>query len=244
MQGSGKIPVVVVNGAGVRLLLVEDDAPLCQALGRLLRQWGYAVELAADGPTALGLCDREAFDLVILDLGLPGCDGLEVCRRLRQGRGPQPLILMLTAWDSSADKVTGLEEGADDYVVKPFDPDVLRARVRALLRRSNRPLTTELSWGSVSLTPGDTRLNLGERELELTRKEALLLETLLRAAGRSCSKTELLEASAAGSREVGEETIKAHMRNLRAKLAASGAPPDLIETVYGIGYRLNPAHST
>jgi DNA-binding response OmpR family regulator len=96
----------------------------------------------------------------------------------------------------------------------------------------------------VRLTPGDTRLNLGERELELTRKEALLLETLLRAAGRSCSKTELLEASAAGSREVGEETIKAHMRNLRAKLAASGAPPDLIETVYGIGYRLNPAHST
>ena len=228
----------------MRLLLVEDDAPLCQALGRLLRQWGYAVELAADGPTALGLCDREAFDLVILDLGLPGCDGLEVCRRLRQGRGPQPLILMLTAWDSSADKVTGLDVGADDYVVKPFDPGVLRARVRALLRRSSRPLTTALSWGSVRLTPGDTRLNLGEQELELTRKEALLLETLLRAAGRSCSKTELLEASAAGSREVGEETIKAHMRNLRAKLAASGAPPDLIETVYGIGYRLNPAHST
>jgi DNA-binding response OmpR family regulator len=151
---------------------------------------------------------------------------------------------MLTAWDSSADKVTGLDVGADDYVVKPFDPGVLRARVRALLRRSSRPLTTALSWGSVRLTPGDTRLNLGERELELTRKEALLLETLLRAAGRSCSKTELLEASAAGSREVGEETIKAHMRNLRAKLAASGAPPDLIETVYGIGYRLNPAHST
>ncbi|MFN9871958.1 MAG: response regulator transcription factor [Cyanobacteriota bacterium] len=228
----------------MRLLLVEDDAPLCQALGRLLRQWGYAVELAADGPAALKLCERDPFDLVILDLGLPGFDGLEVCRRLRSARGPQPLILMLTAWDSSADKVTGLDVGADDYVVKPFDPGVLRARVRALLRRSSRPLTTALSWGSVRLTPGDTRLNLGERELELTRKEALLLETLLRAAGRSCSKTELLEASAAGTREVGEETIKAHMRNLRAKLAASGAPPDLIETVYGIGYRLNPAHST
>ncbi|MCS5690497.1 response regulator transcription factor [Cyanobium sp. FGCU-6] len=228
----------------MRLLLVEDDAPLCQALGRLLRQWGYAVELAADGPAALNWCEREPFDLVILDLGLPGCDGLEVCRTLRSARGPQPLILMLTAWDSSADRVTGLDEGADDYVVKPFDPDVLRARVRALLRRSSRPLTTELNWGSVRLTPGDTRLSLGDGELELTRKEALLLETLLRAAGRSCSKAELLEASAAGTRDVGEETIKAHMRNLRVKLAAAGAPPDLIETVYGIGYRLNPAHST
>lgn len=106
----------------MRLLLVEDDAPLCQALGRLLRQWGYAVELAADGPAALKLCERDPFDLVILDLGLPGFDGLEVCRRLRSARGPQPLILMLTAWDSSADKVTGLDVGADDYVVKPFDP--------------------------------------------------------------------------------------------------------------------------
>jgi DNA-binding response OmpR family regulator len=227
----------------VKVLVVEDDADLREALLALLAAWGYALASAADGDSALAICAREAIDLVLLDVGLPGCDGLEVCRRLRLRPGHQPLVLMLTARDASLDKVLGLELGADDYVVKPFDPPVLQARLRALLRRRDRPLTNALGWGPLQLVPGQTALQLGPRRLELTRKEALLLEALLRAGGLSCSKAQLLDASADGRRDVGEETIKAHIRNLRAKLSAVGAPPDLIETVYGLGYRLNPSHA-
>jgi len=226
----------------MRLLVVEDDQTLCHALLALLGRWGYAATAAGDGPTALDLVAEACFDLVLLDLGLPGCDGLEVCRRLRQRAGHQPLVMMLTARDASADKVIGLDQGADDYVVKPFDPPVLQARLRALLRRSQRPLHDTLHWGPLRLTPGQTNLQIGEKVLDLTRKEALLLETLLRAEGRSCSKGQLLDASSTGPREVGEETIKAHMRNLRAKLCTAGCPPDLVQTIYGLGYRLNPSH--
>ena len=227
----------------MKVLVVEDDAALRDALLALLHGWGYALAAAADGAEALAISAREPIDLVLLDLCLPGCDGWQVCRALRQRSGHQPLVLMLTARDASADKVHGLELGADDYVVKPFDPPVLRARLQALLRRRDRPLTTELRWGELALVPGQTALRIGPTSLELTRKEALLLETLLRAGGHCCSKGQLLDASADGRREVGEETIKAHVRNLRAKLTAAGAPPDLIETVYGLGYRLHPALS-
>ena len=225
----------------MKLLVVEDDLPLQAALLRLLHQWGYAAEQATTAAEALGCLERELFDLVLLDLGLPDRDGLALCRQLRRLPLHQPLVLMLTARDASADKVRGLELGADDYVVKPFDPPVLRARLQALLRRCDRPLSTELRWGALVLVPGQTCLQLAGTSLELTRKESLLLETLLRAGGHSCSKGQLLDASADGRRDVGEETIKAHMRNLRSKLTAAGAAPDLIETVYGLGYRLNPA---
>ena len=225
----------------MKVLVVEDDDALRSALLELLHGWGYALAYAADGPSALAISEREPIDLVLLDVSLPGCDGLTVCRELRRRRGHQPLVLMLTARDTSADKVRGLELGADDYVVKPFDPPVLRARLQALLRRRDRPLSTELRWGALALVPGQTCLQLAGVSLELTRKEALLLETLLRAGGCSCSKAQLLDASADGRRDVGEDTIKAHMRNLRSKLTAAGAAPDLIETVYGLGYRLNPA---
>jgi DNA-binding response OmpR family regulator len=225
----------------VKVLVVEDDADLRRALLEMLGGWGYALAAAADGPAALAISAREPIDLILLDLGLPQADGFAVCRELRRRSGHQPLVLMLTARDTSADKVRGLETGADDYVVKPFDPPVLRARLQALLRRRDRPLTAELRWGPLTLVPGQTSLRLDGRELELTRKEALLLEALLRAGGHSCSKAQLLDASADGRRDVGEETIKAHMRNLRGKLTAAGAAPDLIETVYGLGYRLNPA---
>jgi DNA-binding response OmpR family regulator len=227
----------------VKLLVVEDDSHLREALLQLLAAWGYALASAADGEAALAICAQEPIDLLLLDVGLPGCDGLEVCRRLRARGGDQPLVLLLTARDASADKVQGLELGADDYVVKPFDPAVLRARLQALLRRRDRPLTRCLCWGPLQLVPGQTQLHWGTQPLEITRKEALLLETLLRAAGLSCSKLQLLDASADGRRDVGEDTIKAHIRNLRGKLCAAGAPPNLIETVYGLGYRLNPSHA-
>ncbi len=225
----------------MKLLVVEDDPALRGGLLRLLGQWGYGAEEAADGGQAEAWLEREAFDLLLLDLGLPDGDGLRLCERLRGRPGPQPLVLMLTARDGRLDKLRGLDGGADDYVVKPFDPDLLRARIRALLRRADRPLRSELLWGPLRLQPGQTTVWIGGRSLDLTRKEALLLEVLVAAQGQCRSKAQLLHGCGDGRREVGEETIRAHMRNLRQKLVRAGGSPDLIETVYGLGYRLNPA---
>jgi DNA-binding response OmpR family regulator len=228
----------------MKLLVVEDDPALQQALLRLLGQWGYAAEAAGTAATALGWLEKELFDLVLLDLGLPDRDGLSLCRQLRQRSGHQPLVLMLTARDDRRDKVLGFEEGADDYVVKPFDPDLLRARLGALLRRAALPLQRELSFGPLRLIPGQTTVQIAGGTVDLTPKEALLLEQLLRAAGRSMGKAQLLHGIGDGRREVGEDALRAHMRNLRQKLTAAGCDPNLIETVYGIGYRLNPAASS
>ncbi|WP_411876227.1 response regulator transcription factor [Vulcanococcus limneticus] len=222
----------------MKLLVVEDDPTLQAALLRLLGQWGYGTEAAASGWEALAWLDREVFDLVLLDLGLPDTDGHTVCRQLRQRAHHQPLVLMLTARDSRGDKLQGFAGGADDYVVKPFDPDLLRARLAALLRRADRPLQNQLSWGPLLLQPGQTTLQVSGQPLELTRKEALLLELLLRAQGSSCSKAQLLHGSGDGRREVGEDSLRAHIRSLRCKLTAAGCAPGLIETVYGLGYRL------
>jgi two-component system OmpR family response regulator len=227
----------------MKLLVVEDDPPLQAALLRLLGQWGYASERASSGAEALAWLERDRFDLVLLDLGLPDRDGLAVCRQLRCLPHHQPLVLILTARDGRRDKVQGFEEGADDYVVKPFDPELLRARLRALLRRADRPLHTELAWGPLRLRPGQSTVLVHGRPLDLTPKEALLLEQLLRARGGQLSKAALLHGIGDGRREVGDDALRAHMRNLRHKLSAAGAAPTLIETVYGIGYRLDPAAS-
>lgn len=225
----------------MKLLVVEDDAQLRGALIQLLARWGYACEGSGDGRAALALLESATFDLVLLDLGLPGLDGLELCRRLRQRAGHQPLVLMLTARDASGDRVRGLDGGADDYLVKPFEPAVLQAQLRALLRRRGRPLDLDLSWGPLRLIPGQSLLWINGQPLAITRKEALLVELLLRRQGQCCSKQELLSGSSAHCREVGEATIKAHIRNLRSKLTSAGCRADLIETVYGLGYRLNPS---
>ncbi|NDC34811.1 MAG: DNA-binding response regulator [Synechococcaceae bacterium WB9_2_112] len=224
----------------MKLLVVEDDPTLQQALLRLLGQWGYAVEAASTAAAALAWLEQELFDLVLLDLGLPDTDGLALCQTLRRRRLHQPLVLMLTARDSSASKVAGLESGADDYVVKPFEPPVLRAQLQALLRRAHRPLMAALSGGPLQLHPGDTTVLVDGRPLQLTRKEALLLEQLLRARGGCCSKDALLLGCGDGRRAVGDDALRAHMRNLRQKLSAAGCAANLIETVYGLGYRLNP----
>ncbi len=226
----------------MKLLVVEDDPTLQAGLLRLLGRWGYGAAAAAGAGEALYWLERETFDLVLLDLGLPDGDGFAVCSRLReQPSHQQPLVLMLTARDSAPDKVHGLDCGADDYVVKPFDPEVLHARIRALLRRADRPLQAELSWGPLQLLPGQVTASVAGVPVELTRKEALLLEQLLRARGLTCSKGQLLHGCGDGRRDVGDDTLRAHMRNLRHKLSAAGSPPDLIDTVYGLGYRLNPA---
>lgn len=228
----------------MKLLLVEDDPALQNAMQRLLRHWGYGLELAGTGAEALGWLEQERFDLVLLDLGLPDTDGLTLCRQLRRLPLHQPLVLMLTARDGRRDKLLGYEGGADDYVVKPFDPELLRVRLAALLRRADRPLQTQLCWGPLVLQPGQTAVRVHGQSLELTPKEALLLEQLLRARGTTCRKTELLHACGDGRRVVGEDALRAHMRNLRQKLITAGSDPNLIETVYGHGYRLHASAAT
>ena len=223
----------------MKLLVVEDEPTLRQALLRLVAQWGYAVQSAANAREATDWLELDSFDLVLLDLGLPDRDGLEVCRSLRrQWRAHQPLVLMLTGRDRRDDKLAGLEGGADDYVVKPFDPELLQARIRALLRRAHRPLHQALSWGDLQLTPGNTCALLRHQAVELTPKESLILEQLLRAQGLACRKETLLDGFEDGRRVVGDDALRAHMRNLRQKLSAAGGHANLIETVYGLGYRL------
>ena len=134
----------------MKILVVEDDPLILSSLREMLEAWGYACDEAADGQLAWELLRACPYDLVLLDLNLPGIDGLSLCRRLRQAGGHQPLLLMLTARDTNRDKVVGLDQGADDYMVKPFDPDLLRARIQALLRRADRPLTASLRWGRSS----------------------------------------------------------------------------------------------
>ena len=223
----------------MKVLVVEDAPIIRNSLVEFLQHWGLVTEACTDGKTALDLLISTHFDLVLLDLNLPGIDGIEVCKRLRQSKVEQPLVLMLTARDSVDDNIIGLEEGADDYLVKPFEPALLKARIQALLRRATRPIQQEWSWGPLRLILDGRTANYAEVDLRLTPKEHGLLETLLKAAGRTCSKDQLIEAAWAWSDVPGDESVKTHVKNIRSKLKNCGAPPDLIETVYGIGFRMN-----
>ena len=227
----------------MKLLVVEDDPVIRTSLRDMVEAWGYACDDTGDGEAAWDMVRACPYDLILLDLNLPGLDGLSVCRRIRERRGPQPLILMLTARDTSGDRVTGLDQGADDYVVKPFDPDVLRAQVKALLRRAGRPLARVLSWGDLQLDRDGHGARFGDRELNLTAIEHRLLEALLRSAGATCSKEQLLQAVWNWEDAPGSESLRTHVKNLRAKLSVVGAPADLVETVYGVGFRLGSGHA-
>jgi DNA-binding response OmpR family regulator len=220
-----------------RVLVVEDDGDIADVLRRSLAMDGYEVKLAPDGETALDSADDFAPDAVVLDLGLPGIDGVEVCRRLR-AEGDVP-ILMLTARDALDARVEGLDSGADDYLVKPFDRAELLARLRALLRR--RP-----PRGSAFLVAGDLRLNpdtrevvRGERDVELTGREFELLEHLLRNERLVVSREKLLEEVWDYGPYAETNTIDVFVSNLRRKLEAGGEPR-LLHTVRGSGYVLRP----
>ncbi len=228
----------------MKILVVEDDPLIRLSLRDMLKAWGYACDHAEDGELAWELALQYEYDLILLDLNLPKLDGLSLCRRLRARLERQPLILMLTARDSSFDKVTGLDEGADDYMVKPFDPDVLRARLKALLRRADRPMQLSSHWGPLDLERGGQGAHYGGRPLQFTATEHRILETLLQSGGSTCSKEKILNAAWTLTESPGEESVKTHIKNIRSKLSLVGAPADLIETVYGIGFRLNPDYAT
>jgi two-component system, OmpR family, response regulator MprA len=218
-----------------RVLVIEDDAEIADVLRRFLRQEGHDVRTATDGDGALPAAAEFVPDLVILDLGLPGLDGVEVCRRLR-AEGDVP-ILILTARTELEDRVEGLDSGADDYLVKPFERQELLARIRALLRR--RP-----PRGSASLTVGDLRLNpdthevtRGERRIELTNREFELLEYLMRNERLVISRERLLEEVWGYDPMAMTNTIDVFISNLRRKLEAAGEPR-ILHTKRGAGYVL------
>lgn len=220
----------------MKILLVEDDERIARALAEALSDQNYAVDIAIDGEEGWAYVEAYQYSLILLDWMLPKLDGIHFCQRLRQ-RGLHTPVLLLTAKDTSTDKVIGLDAGADDYVVKPFDLQELMARIRALLRRGNSTLPPVLEWGKLRLDPGTTEVVYGNQPLHLTPKEYQLIELFLRQGRRTLNRSTILEQLWTSEEPPGEETVKVHIRSLRQKLAAVGAT-DFIETVYGLGYRL------
>ena len=219
------------------VLLVEDDAAIADPLIRALRRQGHDVEAVADGEAAAASGMSGTHDLVILDLGLPGLDGLEVCRRIRAVRAAVP-ILILTARAEEIDAIVGLDSGADDYQAKPFRRDELMARVRALLRRAAPGL---VGAGGVRIDPAARRAWVGERELALTRKEYDLLALLVGEAGQVVRRerimAEVWDANWYGS----TKTLDVHVSSLRRKLGDDPHRPALLVTVRGVGLRFEAA---
>ncbi|MEO0769354.1 MAG: response regulator transcription factor, partial [Cyanobacteria bacterium J06649_4] len=177
------------------------------------------------------------YDLILLDLMLPNLDGISLCKKLRLAQC-QAYILMLTARDTSSDKIMGLDAGADDYLVKPFNIEELSARIRALQRRSRELTPQVLQHGNLALNPVTQAVTYGKKTLSLTPKEHLLLEYFMRHPGQVLSRSALLDKLWEFDKASSEGTVKTHLTNLRSKLKLAGSPKDLIETVYGMGYRL------
>ncbi len=221
-----------------RVLVVEDDADIAQALRRSLGLEKYEVRLAADGVAALEQSELFSPDAVVLDLGLPRLDGVEVCRRLRSENDVP--ILMLTARDGVESRVEGLDSGADDYLVKPFERQELLARLRALLRRRPPRGTASLQVGNLTLNPDTREVRRGEREIELTNREFELLEYLMRNERIVVSRRSLLEDVWDYYAFAETNTIDVFMSNLRRKLEVEGEPR-LVHTVRGAGYVMRAA---
>ncbi|NLU70803.1 response regulator transcription factor [Streptomyces sp. HNM0574] len=220
-----------------RVLLAEDDASISEPLARALRREGYEVEVREDGPTALDAGLREGIDLVVLDLGLPGMDGLEVCRRLRNEGHTFP-VLVLTARADEVDTVVGLDAGADDYVTKPFRLAELLARVRALLRRGAgaEPAPPPTTHG-VRIDVESHRAWMADEELQLTAKEFDLLRVLVRDAGRVVTRDQLMREVWDTTWWSSTKTLDMHISWLRKKLGDDAANPRYIATVRGVGFR-------
>ena len=222
----------------MKILLVEDDTITVSLLTQALNSHNYNVNAAADGETALQLVQAYDYDLIVLDVLIPKLDGISLCRKLRSS-GCQMPILLLTALDSSNDRVQGLEAGADDYVVKPFNLEELIARIRALLRRGKATLSsTNLTWEKLQVNPDTTEVTYAEKVLHLTPKEYNLLELFLRNPRRIFSRSAILDRIWSAGEFPQEEAVTAHIKGLRQKLKAAGMTVDLVETVYGLGYRL------
>ncbi len=221
----------------MKILVVEDDLLVADALKITLSDRKYTVEIAHDGQTGLDFIEAFDYDLLLLDSILPKLDGVSLCRHVRS-RGYMMPILLLTSLDSNHDRAIGLDAGADDYVIKPFDPEELSARIRALLRRGNDRVSPILKWEHLTLDPRSYEVTYQQQLLSLTPKEYALLELFLRYSRRLFSCGAILEHLWTYEDAPSEEAVRTHIKGLRHKLKAAGAPTDFVETVYGIGYRL------
>jgi two-component system alkaline phosphatase synthesis response regulator PhoP len=219
------------------ILVVEDDRAILRLLQDYLKQAGFSVLTAEDGNQALFSARNAQPDLILLDLGLPGKDGLDVIREVRR-TGSTPIVIV-TARGDETDRVLGLEMGADDYVVKPFSPREVVARVRAVLRRSTATSNGDdlIRIGAIELDPARMRVTIDGAHIELTATEFQLLSTMARRPGRVFTRGQLLDAVRGIAFEGYERAIDAHIKNIRRKIEADSAHPHYIQTVYGVGYR-------
>jgi two-component system alkaline phosphatase synthesis response regulator PhoP len=220
------------------ILIVDDESRILKLVRDYLERAGFAVLTARDGETALTLARVEQPDLIVLDLMLPGVDGLDVCRRLRQESGVP--IIMLTARVEEADRIVGLELGADDYVTKPFSPRELVARVRATLRRVDGQLgpSSIIRTGEIELDVDALETTVAGRLVELTATEFQFLAALARQPGRIFTREQLLEAVHGISFDGYDRSVDSHIKNIRRKIEPDPRRPRYIQTVYGVGYRL------
>lgn len=225
----------------MRILVVEDEKKLANFVRRALREDGHAVDLCHDGNEGAHLASSEPYDAVVLDLLLPGREGLEILREMRE-RGKATPVLILTARDTVRDRVRGLDEGADDYMTKPFSLDELRARVRALLRRGSAGAATSLRFEDLEMDLLQRTVRRGERVIGLTPREFSLLEYFLRNAGRALTRSSIAEHVWDYNFEWNSNVVDVFVNNLRKKLEAEGEAR-LVHTVRGVGYALREPHA-
>jgi DNA-binding response OmpR family regulator len=220
----------------MRILVVEDEPRMAELLRQGLTEEGHAVVVSLDGREGLSFAESEPFDLLLLDVMLPGADGFSIVRRLRSRRNQTP-VLMLTARDAMRDIVEGLNLGADDYLTKPFSFEELFARVRAAGRRGPAPQPVNLEVGDLLLNQASREVRRGQRLITLTRTEFSILELLMRHAGRVLSRDTLIETVWGGDSDIESNTLDAFMRLLRVKVEAPGEPK-LLHTIRGVGFSL------
>ena len=215
------------------ILIVEDDTRIANWLQIFFEQAGYTAEVAGDGRTGLNLARTIAPDLIVLDLMLPGLDGIELCRILR--RESDVPIIMLTAREAHADRISGLESGADDYVVKPFDPEEVVARAKAVLRRVNDKVQQVLTCGHITIDEATQRVTVDERPISLSHAQFLLLSTFMRHPNQVLTRDQLIALAFNSDYDGYDRAIDNHIFRLRRQITVDGRQP--IQTVYGAGYR-------
>ena len=216
----------------MRVLVVEDDPMIGRAVADGLQGDGYAVDWVRDGEAAELALKHGPYDLAVLDLGLPRKDGFEVLKSLRRSRIEVPMLI-ITARDAVADRIAGLDHGADDYLVKPFDLDELLARARAVVRRRAGRASPEITYGALNLNPAKREVNWRGNRVELSAREFAVLEALLREPGTVVSRARLEDSVYGWGEEVGSNSVEVHLHHLRKKL-----DPALIRNVRGVGYRV------